>query len=156
MSTKVSGYDQLLAYYNKNRGTPWQEWLQFVTTFPKPGKQGLVGLLKCKGNNISEQYIFKISQYINYLVQHESTIMEGLNSLIPYCPHFCKGIGIFECEVNPKCRKEGNPFDTQGIHVRKEVMLCEHIGNRECPLLDYQTSSAGYRHSPKTPKIYSL
>jgi hypothetical protein len=129
MSTKVSGYDQLLAYHNKNRGKPWQDWLQFVTTFPKPGKQGLVGLLKCKDENISEKYVFKISQYINYLVQHESTIMEGLNSLIPYCPHFCKGIGTFECKVNPKCRKEGNPFNTEGVHVKKEVMLCEYIEN---------------------------
>ena len=129
MSAKVSGYDRLLLHYGENKDKPWQEWLEFSTTFPKPGKQGLVGLLKCKNKSIPEKYIYKISQYINYLVQHESTIMEGLNNLIPYCPHFCKGIGTFECDINPKCRREGNPFCIDGMKVQKEVMLCEYIDN---------------------------
>ena len=129
MSLKISGYDRLLLHYNENKNNPWQEWLEFSTTFPKPGKQGLVGLLKCKDKNIHEKYIFKISQYINYLVQHESAIMEGLNNIVPYCPHFCKGIGFFESEINPKCRREGNPFLVESTRVKKEVMLCEYIEN---------------------------
>lgn len=129
MSAKVSGYDQLLLHYSTNRDRPWEDWLEFVTTFPKPGKQGLVGLLKCKDESTPGQYIYKISQYINYLVQHESTIMEGLNTLIPYCPHFCKGIGTLKCKTNPKCRREGNPFRIEGMEVQKEVLLCEYIDN---------------------------
>ena len=103
MSAEVSGYDRLLLYYGENKDKPWEEWLEFSTTFPKPGKQGLVGLLSCKDENVPEKYIYKISQYINYLIRHESIIMEGLNNLIPYCPHFCKGVGTFECDINPKC-----------------------------------------------------
>ena len=129
MSAKVSGYDRLLLHYSENKNKPWCSWLEFDTTFPKPGKQGLVGLLKCKDKNVPEKYIYKISQYINYLVQHENTIMEGLNNLIPYCPHFCKGIGTLECEINPKCRREGNPFHVDSMKVHKEVMLCEYINN---------------------------
>jgi hypothetical protein len=129
MSAKVSGFDRLLLNYEENKDTPWHEWLEFGATFPKQGKQGLVGLLKSKDKKIPEQYIFKISQYTNYLVQHENTVMQGLNSLLPYCPHFCKGIGTFNCEVNPKCRKEGNPFQVDEVKVRKDVLLCEHIDN---------------------------
>lgn len=129
MSAKVSGYDQLLLHYSKNKDKAWKDWLEFYTTFAKPGKQGLVGLLRAKDQDISDKYVYKISQYINYLVQHESCIMEGLNEIIPYCPHFCKGIGTFQSEINPKCRREGNPFNIEGIKVMKEVLLCEHINN---------------------------
>ena len=130
MSTEISAYDQLRLDYSENKDKPWEEWLEFSTTFPKPGKQGLVGLLNSKSKRTTEPYIFKISQYINYLVQHEDTIMSGLNNLIPYCPHFCKGIGTLTCEVNPRCRKEGNPFNVSGdLKVSKEVLLCEYINN---------------------------
>ncbi len=126
-----TAYDKLLLYYNENKLKPWKEWLEFSTTFPKPGKQGLVGLLKCKDKSVKEHcIIYKISQYINYLVQHESSIMRGLNNLIPFCPHFCKGIGSIVCDINPKCRKEGNPFHIiDGSKIQKEVMLCENIDN---------------------------
>lgn len=129
MSAKVSGYDLLLFHYHENKDVSWQDWLEFYTTFSKPGKQGLVGLLKAKDPDIKAKYVYKISQYINYLVQHESCIMEGLNELIPYCPHFCKGIGTFQADINPKCRREGNPFNIEGIKVQKDVLLCEHIDN---------------------------
>jgi hypothetical protein len=129
MSTQLSSYDRLLHYYEQNKEKPWQEWLEFYTTFPKPGKQGLVGLLQSKDKKIPEKYIYKISQYINYLVYHESSIMEGLNQMINYCPHFCKGIGSFQSEINPKCRREGNPFHIENIKVKKDVLLCEYIDN---------------------------
>lgn len=129
MSDKESGYDQLLLHYDENKDKSWQEWLEFYTTFDKPGKQGLVGLFNAKDPEVNEKYVYKISQYINYLVQHESCIMEGLNEMIPYCPHFCKGIGTFQSEINPRCKKDENPFIIEGIKVKKDVLLCEHIDN---------------------------
>ena len=119
-------YEKLVNHYNEHREKPWKEWLEFKETFPKPGKQGLVGLLKSKKG---PTYVFKISQYLNYLVHHESQVMKGLNELSPFCPHFCKGVGTIECEVNPECRKSGNPFKEAKITVVKEVMLCEYLEN---------------------------
>ena len=34
--------------YHINKYKPWYEWLVYVETFKKPGKQGLVGLFEDK------------------------------------------------------------------------------------------------------------
>ena len=91
--SEITGYSYLLEYYNEHKETSWREWLEFDQTFEKPGKQGLVGLLRPTLTLKSDKplkFVFKISQYINYLVQHEYTVMKGLNEISPYCPHFCK------------------------------------------------------------------
>ena len=66
----VNGYKNLLLQYNKNKNKNWKKWLKFLKTFDKPGKQGLVGIMKVMGYK-NTSYVFKLSQYINYLVQHE-------------------------------------------------------------------------------------
>ena len=113
--------DKLRACYESNKSTPWQDWLDFDCVFEKPGKQGLVGLLRSKTDKT--KYVFKISQYINYLVQHESVVMGSLNSVSSYCPHFCRYIGSIMCDVDPAVRKTGNPFDTEGVKytIQKEL-----------------------------------
>ena len=131
--TENSGFNNLLEYYNSHKNTKWTEWLNFDQTFCKHGKQGLVGLLNPKKIGKEEKqfkFVFKISQYINYLVQHEYTVMKGLNELAPYCPHFCKAIGTILCEVDPTVRKTGNPFQiTTKYPIEKEVLLTEYINN---------------------------
>ncbi len=123
-------FSELASYFEENKDKDWKEWLSFETVFDKPGKQGIVGLLKtnkCMGDN--NRIVFKISQYINYLTQHELTIMNGLNSLAGYCPHFCKSLGSITCKIDPKINKHSNPFDTRHAKhtIDKEVMLCEYI-----------------------------
>lgn len=116
----------LITYYEENKDKDWEDWLSYDRTFEKPGKQGLVGLLNIKGKE--EKCVFKISQYINYLVNHEYTIMKGLNELSEYCPHFSRTIGIINCKVEPKCRKEGNPFEIiSKFQIEKEVLLNEYV-----------------------------
>ena len=145
----IFGFSNLVGYYNENKHKKLNEWLDFYETFEKPGKQGLVGLFKptkninnedkspvsdrsinSSGKNRDYKYVFKISQYINYLVQHEYTVMKGLNELSPYCPHFCKVIGTLLCEVDAQSRKSGNPFQiTTKYPIEKEVLLTEYIDN---------------------------
>ena len=132
-------YNKLLSYYEKNKDKPFKEWLSFDTVFDKPGKQGLVGLLSPKEENNKEnnKYIFKISQYINYLIHHESVVMKGLNELSPYCPHFCKSFGSFICQTDPRSGKKGNPFNTKSKYpIKKEVLLCEFI-DKSCKFYNY-------------------
>jgi hypothetical protein len=121
--------EELRSYYEINKHISWEKWLEVEQIFDKPGKQGLVGIFKSKTNGM--KYVFKISQYINYLVQHESVVMNGLNSISEYCPHYCKYIGTILCNVNPHVKKVGNPFITEGIKytIQKEVLLCEYIEN---------------------------
>ena len=134
---ETSNYNELCTYFEDNKDKPWQDWLDFERTLDKSGKQGLVGILKSK-KKPTNFYFFKISQYLNYLVQHESTVMMGLNEISLYCPHFCKAIGSIICEVNPKSRKEGNPFDISGLKntIQKEVLIAEYI-EKSCKFYNY-------------------
>lgn len=134
MSRKVSslneesGFNQLVSYYQKNRDKPWYKWLNVKTVFPRPGKQGLVGLMTGKDEDEEIVYVFKVSQYINYLVQHEFAVMKALNGIANYCPHYCKAVGGILCEVDPNSRKDGNPFEMNSQYiVEKEVLLMEYL-----------------------------
>ncbi len=126
--SEVSGYSELLSHFNEKQAQEWYEWLSYDTTFDA-GKQGLVGVFKLNSDKIRKRIVFKLSQDVNYLIRHESIIMRGLNVLSAYCPHFCKYIGDIECQVDPRIRKSGNPFDISDVShpIKKEVLLCEHI-----------------------------
>ncbi len=144
---ELNGYNKLLEYYEENKDKDWEEWLEYDETFPNQGKQGLVGLMKGIDNHY--KYVFKLSQYINYLSRHEYAIMEGLNQISPYCPHFCKSFGLITSKVDPKKRKSGNPFNAKGRKIEKEIILTEYISN--------STKFYNYIRSKKIPEyiLYS-
>lgn len=110
--------------------------IEYVSTFPKQGKQGLVGLVQIK--DTGQKVIFKISQYINNLVEHEYTILQGLSSIAEYCPHFCKSVGKLCMDVNAKYKKYGNPFLPGSNCVEKDVLLMEYIddANKMCAYIE--------------------
>lgn len=133
MSTKSQndsvGYSALIKHFNKNKNKLWSEWLEVEKIFPRPGKQGLVGLMRLKIKP-EIKFVFKLSQYINYLVHHELEVMTGLNDLSIFCLHFCKSVGAIICKVDPNITKDGNPFEISGKHhIEKEVLLCEYLDN---------------------------
>ena len=94
-----SQYHELVLYFDANKTKPYHEWLTFVKLLDKPGKQGIVGLFQTKHEK-PITLIFKLSQYINYLVQHELTIMQGLKEVSHFCPHFCRGVGMIETKID--------------------------------------------------------
>ena len=95
-----NNYNQLLNNFEKNKNKKWNEWLYFDSLVGAQGKQGVVGLIKSKEDD-NVQYIFKMSQNINYLAYHELIIMQGLNTITNFCPNFCKGIGLIKTNVEP-------------------------------------------------------
>jgi hypothetical protein len=122
-----SGFNRLVTYYQKNKDRPWEEWLEVQRIFPRPGKQGLIGLMAAKEDK-SLVYVFKVSQYINYLVHHELTVMSSLNEIADYCPNFCRSVGSIICHVDPNKRKDGNPFECESKYkIEKEVLLTEYL-----------------------------
>lgn len=124
-------YEKLISYFEKNKEKDWNEWLIFDKLLDNQGKQGMVGLFNTKNTDKEDttKYIFKLSQNLNYLVYHELTIMQGLNSISNFCPFFCKGIGSIRCNVEPS-RKAKNPFILKSKYpVEKEILLCEYIEN---------------------------
>jgi hypothetical protein len=135
---KSPSHSRTLEMYNTNKHKDWKKWLEYKNILNNQGKQGIVGILKDKND---DEYVFKMSQYINYLAEHESIIMKGLSKITEYCPHFCKMIGMISCEVDPKNRKKGNPFQIEGKYpIEKDVLLIEYI-DKSCKFSNYIRSS---------------
>ena len=125
-----SGYTKLFDHYEKNKARPWEKWLEVKEVFKRSGRQGMVGLMKSKEDD-SIIYVFKVSQYINYLIPHEFTVMQSLLKISSYCPHFCRPIGNIVCNTDPVSRKEGNPLELKSKYkVEKDVLLLEFIESR--------------------------
>jgi hypothetical protein len=138
---EISGYYNILYTYQQNKYTDWKKWLTHKQTFQKPGKQGIVGILSINDSEDDKKcpdIVYKISQYINYLVQHEYAVMNGLNDISPYCPHFCKSVGIISCNIDPRYKKsDGNPFIIKSKYpIDKEVLLMENVDN-SCKFYNY-------------------
>jgi hypothetical protein len=122
---EYNSFDKITDIYRKNKHKKWNEWLEVEKIFKRSGKQGIVGLFKILNTNY--RIIFKISQDINYLVNHENNIIKSINK-ITYCPHFCKGYGDIFCDIDACKRKDGNPFDIESKYkIEKEVLLLEYI-----------------------------
>jgi hypothetical protein len=137
-------YNNLINIFEENKNKKWDEWLEFDSIFDNQGKQGIVGILTLKDpKHDKKKIIFKISQCINFLANHELMIMKGLSELNNYCPHFCKGLGILKCNIEPN-RKAKNPFKIKSKYaVEKEVLLLELV----------EKSSKFYSYI-KSPKIH--
>ena len=131
----ILSYDEVKKIVQSSINKPFDEWLEFVETFKNPGKQGLVGLLKIKGTD--HLIVFKVSQYINYLAQHEGVVMGSLDKIRDFCPHFCGGLGVIKCSINPKNRKYGNPFEKTPDNVEKDVLLSEYLDNKATKLYSH-------------------
>jgi hypothetical protein len=131
---RMENHNRLTELFNENKNNLLPDWLTFQNTF-KPGKQGLVGMLLNEQTDLL--YVFKISQYINFLVEHEYTIMNSLNELSPYCPHFCKSVGYMECVLDANITKEGDPFVVNSNYpIKNSVMLTELVEN-SCKFYNY-------------------
>jgi hypothetical protein len=127
---EVSGYDELQKYFDEHKDKPWDEWLEVDESFRKAGKQGVVGLLKPTLVNMVGKYIFKVSQNLDYLMEHEGSVMEGLNKISHYCPHFIRYIGNVKRPLNGNCGKDEDPLRITSAHtVNREVLIAEYIPN---------------------------
>jgi hypothetical protein len=94
--------------------------LDFVEKFEKQGKQGIAGVLNCQLNDSDFRFVYKISQYLNNTIAHEACIMESLNSLKSFCPHFCTFYGKINHKVDANYRKIQNPFK---IKTKKPIFV---------------------------------
>jgi hypothetical protein len=105
------------------------DFLEFHSSFPRSGKQGILGLLTNVDTN--KKYVYKISQNLNFLVDQEHSVMDGLNRIREYCPHFCKTFGKFKTKIVQNYREEDNPFDVEDREdtVLSDVLLMENIDN---------------------------
>lgn len=116
--------------FAKNKGSPIQKWLNISSFFPKQGKQGITGIVTVKEDN--KEMVFKVSQYLNHTVIHESLVMKGLNELHDFCPHFCRSFGYGIYDISPKVKKDNTLFNPKGeIPIKKEILFIENIEGKK-------------------------
>lgn len=125
----VSGFNQLNDVYNKHCYDKPKEWLRYKHTFNKNGKQGLTGVLstvKDEYGNI-QMYCFKISKHIDHLVDHEWSVVQHINKIYKYCPHFCRGVGVISVLSDIKLGNNQNPFMCTTKPIYKNILLLEYL-----------------------------
>jgi serine/threonine protein kinase len=93
----------------------------FVRMFKK-GKQGLTGLLRDK--ETGETCVFKMSQHIDYVCEHEETIARRLNEL--RCPVFSKILDSRVMKINPDSRAS-HPFEFCENPTERLVLFFEYV-----------------------------
>lgn len=99
--------------------------IEFHSSFPRAGKQGILGVFT--NTETGRKYVYKISQYLNFLVEQEFSVMQGLNQLRSFCPHFCQTLGIFQTRITDNFRFEDNPFEYDKRSIMTSVLLMQHI-----------------------------
>ncbi len=91
---------------------------KYLKTFETKGVQGIVGLMTCNKLNIPykefEQMpvVFKLPIEIDKSVEHEHFIINDLNKLRPFCPHFVTTYGIYELPISRTFVYANAPEDT--------------------------------------------
>lgn len=105
--------------------------IEHVKKFDDQGKQGIVGLVRDKRNG--EMLVYKISQFMNYIPQHEMNVMKGLSELDEICPNFCKpkylvklpiNLNFFNSKIKPT-----NPFEESEHSLLIDVLFMEYVEN---------------------------
>jgi hypothetical protein len=106
-------------------------FLSFGGPLLKKGKQGLVGFLEKKDDddNEPEKYVYKISQYMDFMAEQEYNVMKDVNSVRDYCPHFVKGFGIVRLPITANYKKAKNPFkhDPDYKTVMADMIIMQHL-----------------------------
>jgi hypothetical protein len=119
--------EKLIQYVKTNEN--FDKNFQTSSKFKRNGKQGIVGVLKLQED---DSCVYKISKYMNYLVDHEYLVMKSLNDLKNYCPHFCKVYGKVQKQVDPSYKRIDNPFEINSKHpVTQDVLLMEYIPKKK-------------------------
>lgn len=121
--------------FKENASKQWHEWLtidQKSSENFSQGKQGYTGTLAVLGNAGSNKVrcVFKISKVDDNLVEHEYNIINSLEELSNYCPHFHKCYGILPFESNVHFMS--HPLKPKELSkcITRNMLLMQHIPSK--------------------------
>ena len=72
---------------------------KYILTFKTKSVQGLAGVVECKGFK-NYPVVFKTSIEIDRLIEHEYAVIESLNELRQFCPHFVTSFNMIEFPIS--------------------------------------------------------
>ncbi len=103
--------------------------IEYDRVFLNHGEHGIVGFVYLQNNKKRRKVVFKLSNRVNRTVEHESTILNGLNVLKNYCPHFVyhfgnKTINVSEDFIYDPCENE---LCDKEDGIPKQVMFIEYL-----------------------------
>ena len=115
--------------YNKKINIT-KDYIEFERVFSSKGVQGIVGLVRIKGVDASyPPVVFKVANEINRSIEHEYQILNELNTLGNFCPHFVKTLGIIEIPISSKFilkPDQTDLFHDDGETLPYHVMFLEY------------------------------
>lgn len=102
-------------------------FLEYHGPLMKKGKQGLVGLLN--DTETQEKYVYKISQYLDFVIDQEYNVMKDLNTLRDFCPHFVKSLTKVRVPVTANYKKAKNPFRITEDYksILTDMIVMQHL-----------------------------
>jgi len=118
----MDNYKHILDLVNKDHDN--DSWVKFYKKFEKEGKQGIAGLVKIDG----VECVYKSSRHLDFQMNHEAIIMNGLNTLYPFCPFFCRSFGLIQHPADHNYKKKDNPFEiTTQKPIIQDTLLMEYL-----------------------------
>ena len=124
--------EETIDLFNENKNeNEMPDFLEYYSPLLKKGKQGIIGFLRNKSNN--EKYIYKISQYLDFVINQEYNVMKDLNTLRDYCPHFVKMFSKFKLPVSSNYRRAKNPFlqNNEYKTINSEVLVMQYVNAKK-------------------------
>jgi len=115
--------------------TPSHQKLEIEKIFSS-GSQGVCGLVKIdvsKGKKKKQKpvyikVVFKVSQYIDYIIEHEYKAMKLLEQIYNFCPHYSLAYNVYSANTEAKIKEDENPFIvTSKYPIRRKFILEEYI-----------------------------
>jgi len=123
--------EDVIDFFNeKNREKEketFPDFLEYDGPLLKKGKQGLVGFLMDK--NSGKRHVYKISQYLDFMIDQEYRVLMDLNTLRDYCPHFVKMFGKISVPVAANFKRAKNPFMSNPDYktISTDMLVMQHL-----------------------------
>ena len=80
----------------KDKMKAMRTMFNYLSTFGTDSVQGTAGLISTLQN---DQVVFKVSNCIDYSIEHESKALDKLNEIADFCPHFMYKFGEIDLPV---------------------------------------------------------
>jgi hypothetical protein len=111
----------------ENEKETFPDFLEYDGPLLKKGKQGLVGFLMDK--NSGKRHVYKISQYLDFMIDQEYRVLMDLNTLRDYCPHFVKMFGKISVPVAANFKRAKNPFVSNPDYktISTDMLVMQHL-----------------------------
>lgn len=115
---------------NKDKLRYLRSQLNFVKLFSSDSVQGTAGIVTLKGLD-TVPIVFKISNGVDYAIEHESQVLEDLKDIEFFCPHFMSKYETMDLPISSVFFKDPDPekgfMEENSDYFITSVLFTEYI-----------------------------